>query len=187
MSERGEGVRPGEVAIRPMDAHRRRAALGAGTGIGAVLVPVGIVIGVLTHTWGVLLIGAFAAVMAAVASYIGQAHNQVFVGARGIRRVSRDCALTASWPSLQGVEVKIPGNRIVVFALTSTGVDVEPLHKRHSNAVEALLRHPPQGLEFRLDRSAADSLIREIGERRPDLVGIAEWSRSSRPPAPAGS
>ncbi|HVB14426.1 MAG TPA: hypothetical protein VNH38_06705 [Candidatus Dormibacteraeota bacterium] len=181
MPDREQSVRAGEVRIRPTDAHRRRASVGAGAGIGVVLVPIGLLVGVFTHTWGVLLIGVFATAMASVASYIGQGHNEVFVGPRGIRRVARNCDLIASWRSLQGVGVKVPGNRIVVFTVSTTGVEVERLTKRHSNASEAVERHPPEGFEFRFDRAAADALVTAIAERRPDLQGLADWASVSRP------
>ncbi len=179
--DREAGLHEGEIRIRPSTAHRRRAALSAGITVGAVLVPVGLVLGVLSHNWGVLVLCVFASVVVVLASFLGQAHNEVFVGPRGIRRVSRDCDLVASWSSLRGVEVRIPGNRIVVFTIDTSGVDVERLKKGHSNSAEALVRHPPEGFEFRLEREAADALVEQIAERRPKLKGVENWNRASRP------
>jgi hypothetical protein len=77
--------------------------------------------------------------------------------------------------------VNVPGNRIVAFRLDTTGLAVERLTTWHSNSAEALVRHPPDGFEFRLDRESADALVEEVSRRRPDLAGLAEWPQSSRP------
>jgi hypothetical protein len=175
------GLHEGEVRIRPSTAHRRRAAFSAGITVGAVLGPVGLVLAILSHNWGVLVLCVFASAVIVFASFFGQAHNEVFVGPRGIRRVSRDCDLVASWSALRSVEVKVPGNRIVVFTVNTTGVDVERLTRGHSNSAEALVRHPPEGFEFRLEREAADALVAQIAERRPELKGVGNWDRASRP------
>ncbi|MGC2193017.1 MAG: hypothetical protein WA751_11875 [Candidatus Dormiibacterota bacterium] len=180
-ADRGSGVRPGEVRIRTSIAHRRRAAIAAGSAVGAVLVPVGLVVGVLTHAWSVLLLCVFASVLASAASFFGQGTNEVFVGPEGVRRVYGDCDLVFTWPSLQALEVKVPGNRIVVFALSSTGALVEPTRRGRSRAVSALERHPPETFEFRLDRGATDALVAAIAARRPDIDGLANWARASRP------
>jgi hypothetical protein len=94
-----------------------------------VLVPVGAALGLLTHSWSTLLVCVFATILVGVAPYMGQGHNEVLVGPRGVRRVARDCDLVATWPSLRAVEVKVSGNRIVVFTLETTGVLVERLTK----------------------------------------------------------
>jgi hypothetical protein len=175
------GAHDGEVRIGQSTEHRRRAAISAGATVGTVLVPVGVVLTLLSQDWSVLALCVFATALVAVGSYFGQAHNEVFVGPRGIRRVSRDCDLTATWPSLRSLDVNVPGNRIVKFTLETDGLVVERLTKGHSNAAEALVRNPPEGFNFQLERSAADALIAKISERRRDLKGIADWSRSSRP------
>ncbi len=177
----GDGAREGETAIRPSPAHRRRAALSAGALVAALLSPLGLILGLLSGDWAPLFLFAFSGVVVAGASFIGQGHNQVFVGPEGIRRVARSCDLTAPWGSLRQLRVRTPGERIVVFSLTTTGIDVRRLTSGHSNAAEALVRHPPEGFDFRLDRASADRLVEEIARRRPELSGIADWSRSSRP------
>jgi len=179
--DRESGVHEGEVRIGESTAHRRRAAISAGATVGAVLVPFGVVLTLLSQDWSVLGLCIFATALVAVGSFFGQAHNEVFVGPRGIRRVSRNCDLTATWPSLRSLDVTVPGNRIVKFTLETNGLVVERLTKGHSNAAEALVRNPPEGFHFQLEREAADALIAKISERRRDLKGIADWSQSSRP------
>lgn len=112
-----------------------------------MLVPVGAALGLLTHSWSTLLVCVFATILVGVAPYMGQGHNEVLVGPRGVRRVARDCDLIATWPSLRAVEVKVPGNRIVVFTLETAGVLVERLTKDRDRAkpAQALVRHPPEG------------------------------------------
>lgn len=175
------GVGDGELAIQPSRAHRQRAAISAGGVVAAVLLPIGLVVLVIVHSGSVLLLAAFTALVATVASFVGQGRNQVFVGPRGVRRVSSDCDLVASWGSLCQLTVQVPGNRFVSFTLDTTGVAVERLSTRHSNAAEALARHPPEGFHLRLDREAADALIAEVARRRPELSGLAEWERASHP------
>ncbi|MGH7643662.1 MAG: hypothetical protein ACRENX_11770 [Candidatus Dormibacteria bacterium] len=178
---RGGGANDDELRIRSSEVHRRRAAFSAGTTVGAVLIPVGLVLTLLSRNWAVLLLCLFATILVAVASYIGQGHNEIFVGPRGIRRVVRNCDLVATWASLESVEVTIPGNRIVVFTVNTTGVTVERLTRGHSNQAENLVRHPPEGFQLRFERQAADALVGMIAERRPRLKGIREWEKSSRP------
>jgi hypothetical protein len=180
-ADRDSGANEGEVRIRPSIAYRRRTSISAGATIAAVLLPISVLLAFLSQDWSVLLLCAFAAVLASVGSFFGQAHNEVFVGPRGIRRVSRDCDLTATWPSLRAVEVRVPGNRIVAFTLSTTGLLVERLTKGHSNAAEAMVRNPPEGFELRLEREAADALMAKIWERRRDLPGLSDWARVSRP------
>lgn len=181
MSDPDAGGRDGEITIRPSMRHRQRAALSAGAVVGAVLLPVGLLVVVILHAWSVVLLAAFTALLATVASFLGQGRQQVFVGPSGIRRVASDCDLSASWSSLRRLTVDVPGNRIVAFSLDTTGLAVERLATRHSNAAEALERHPPQGFQFRLDREAADALVAEVARRRPELSGLVEWERASRP------
>ncbi|HEY6538630.1 MAG TPA: hypothetical protein VI138_06275 [Candidatus Dormibacteraeota bacterium] len=152
--------------------------------MGAILVPVALVVGLLSHTWSVILLAILATIWVGVSSFVGQGHNEVFVGPRGIRRVVRDCEMIASWPSLEGLAVEVPGVRIVVFNLETRGITVHPTGRHRSHRTDALIRHPPQGMAFRLDREAADALVALIGERRPDVRGLAEWSTVSRPTAP---
>jgi len=180
-SELEPDVQAGEIRIRPSVAHRRRAALSAAVAVGSVLLPVGLLLGILSRSWGVLLVFLFAAVMVAVSSFVGQAHNEIFVGPLGLRRVSRNCSLLATWQSLERLDVKIPGNRIVAFTLVTSGVSVKRLTTGHSNAAEALVRHPPEGFELRFDREAADAVVDEISRRRPDLTGASDWETASRP------
>ena len=148
-----------------------------------MLVPVGGALGLLTHSWSTLLVCVFATILVGVAPYMGQGHNEVLVGPRGVRRVARDCDLIATWPSLRAVEVKVPGNRIVVFNLETAGVLVERLTKDRGprEARPGPGAAPPGGIQFRLDREAADALGAEGSQRRPDLGGLAEWERASRP------
>lgn len=107
-----------------------------------MLVPVGAALGLLTHSWSTLLVCVFATILVGVAPYMGQGHNEVLVGPRGVRRVARDCDLIATWPSLRAVEIKVSGNRIVVFTLETTGVLVERLTKDRAKPAQALVRHP---------------------------------------------
>lgn len=181
MAQGDRSVAPGERTIRPSFAHRRRAALAAGLAVGAVIVPLSLLVGLLTHAWTPLPLCVFVTLLVVVASFNGQGHNEVFVGPRGVRRRSRDGDLIASWPSLESLEVTVPGNRIVVFTLYSSGIAVERSNKGHSNRAEAMLRHPPEGFELRLDRGGADALVAEISSRRPNLKGLAQWERASRP------
>ena len=146
-----------------------------------MLVPVGGALGLLTHSWSTLLVCVFATILVGVAPYMGQGHNEVFVGPRGVRRVARDCDLIATWPSLRAVEIKVSGNRIVVFNLETAGVLVERLTKDRAKPAQALVRNPPEGSQFRLDREAADALGAEGSQRRPDLGGLAECEQASRP------
>jgi hypothetical protein len=181
MAEQSSGAREGEVTIRSSTAHRQRSAISAGGSIGAVLVVPGVLLGLLTHDWSPLVVFVFTAGVVGIASFVGQGHNEVFVGPRGVRRVSRNCNLTATWSSLRGLKVRVPGHRIVVFTLDTTGIQVERLGTGHSNWAEILARHPPEGFDLRLDREAADALVAEIAGRRPDLKGLVDWERSSRP------
>lgn len=151
--------------------------------MAAVLVPLGLIAGVLIGTWSPLALAIFTGLLVTVASYLGQGRNELFVGPRGIRRRSRNCDLTATWPSLRRLVVNVPGNRIVAFRLDTTGLSVERLTTWHSNSAEALVRHPPDGFDFRLDRGSADALVEEVSRRRPDLAGLAEWPEASRPSA----
>jgi hypothetical protein len=181
MPDRRDGPRDDEVRIRPPSAHRLRAAISAGGVMAAVLVPLGLIAGVLIGTWSPLALAIFAGFFVTVASYLGQGRNELFVGPRGIRRRSRNCDLTATWPSLRRLVVNVPGHKIVAFRLDTTGLSVERLTTWHSNSAEALVRHPPEGFEFRLDRGSADALVEELARRRPELAGLAEWPEASRP------
>jgi hypothetical protein len=183
MPDQRDGPRDGEVRIRPPSSHRLRAATSAGGLMAAVLVPLGLIAGVLIGTWSPLALAIFTALLVTVASYLGQGRNELFIGPRGIRRRARNCDLTASWPSLRRLVVNVPGHRIVAFRLDTTGLNVERLTTWHSNSAEALVRHPPEGFEFRLDRGSADALVEEVSRRRPDLAGLAEWPQASRPSA----
>ena len=169
--------------MRPPSSHRLRAAISAGGVMAAVLVPIGLIAGVLIGTWSPLALAFFTGVFVTVASYLGQGRNELFVGPRGIRRRARNCDLTATWPSLRRLVVNVPGYRIVAFRLDTTGLSVERLTTWHSNGAEALVRHPPEGFDFRLDRGSADALVEEVSRRRPDLAGLAEWPETSRPSA----
>ncbi|MFZ0994580.1 MAG: hypothetical protein WAO09_01170 [Candidatus Dormiibacterota bacterium] len=181
--DRRDGPHDGEVRIRPPGAHRLRAATSAGGVMAAVLVPLGLIAWVLIGTWSPLALAIFTVLLVTVASYLGQGRNELFVGPRGIRRRARNCDLTASWPSLRCLVVNVPGNRIVAFRIDTSGLAVERLTTWHSNSAEALVRHPPNGFDFRLDRESADALVDEVSRRRPDLVGLAEWPEASRPSA----
>jgi hypothetical protein len=183
MADQGDGPGDGEVRIRPPAAHRLRAATSAGGVMAAVLVPLGLIAGFVIGTWSPLALALFTVLLVTFASYSGQARNELFVGPKGIRRRARNCDLTASWTSLRRLVVKVPGNRIVAFRLDTTGLRVERLTTGHSNAAEALVRHPPEGFEFRLDRESADALVDEVSRRRPDLAGVADWPGASRPTA----
>ncbi len=183
MPDRRDGPHEGEVRIRPPSAHRLRAAISAGGVMAAVLVPLGLIAGVLIGTWSPLALAIFTGLLVTVASYHGQGRNELFVGPIGIRRRARNCDLTASWPSLRRLVVNVPGNRIVAFRLDTTGLTVERLTTWHSNSAEAMVRHPPDGFDFRLDRGSADTLVEEVSRRRPDLAGLTEWPKASRPPA----
>jgi hypothetical protein len=186
--DRRDGAHDGEVRIRPPSAYRLRAATSAAGVMSAVLVPLGLIAWVLLGTWSPLALAIFTVLLVTVASYLGQGRNELFVGPKGIRRRARNCDLTASWPSLRRLVVNVPGNRIVAFRLDTTGLTVERLTTWHSNSAEALVRHPPYGFDFRLDRDSADALVEELSRRRPDLAGLAEWPGASRPAAvPAGS
>ncbi|MGH7692242.1 MAG: hypothetical protein ACRENY_06445 [Candidatus Dormibacteria bacterium] len=182
---REEGLaeeQPGEVRIRPTEAHRRRVAMGAAFGVGVVLIPVGLVLGLLSRSVGVGLLCVLATAVAGATSYMGQGHNEVFVGPRGLRRVARNCDMIATWGALRGVQVKVPGNRIVAFSVTTSGgLVVESRNRHQSHSVRALIRHPPEGFELRLDRQAADAVVAAIAERRPEVGGLADWERASRP------
>jgi|GEM_PF-3864474 len=181
--DRRDGPHDGEVRISPPAAHRLRAATSAGGVMAAVLVPLGLVAWVLIGTWSPLALGVFTVLLVIVASYLGQGRNELFVGPKGIRRRARNCDLTASWPSLRRIVVSVPGNRIVAFRLDTSGLEVERLTTWHSNSAEAMVRHPPDGFDFRLDRESADALVEEVSRRRPDLAGLAEWPATSRPAA----
>jgi hypothetical protein len=181
MEHKSRALREGETAIRPTFAHQRRAALAAGAGVGVVIVPFGLVVALLTHDWSLIPLCVFVTLLVMVASFIGQSHNQVFVGPRGLRREARDCDLIAPWESLTGLEVRVPGNRIVVFNVLADEMLVERRSTGRSNRAESLVRHPPEGFDLRLDRHAADTLVTEISRRRPDLEGLKQWEKSSRP------
>jgi hypothetical protein len=170
-----------EIRIRPALAHRRRAAIAAGFSVGAVIVPLSLIVGLLAHVWTLIPLCVFATLLVVAASYTGQGHNEVFVGPHGVRRQTRDGDLIAPWPSLESLEVTVPGNRIVVFTLQTTGIVMERSRKGHSNRAEAMVRHPPDGFHLRLDRVAADALVAEIARRRPNLKGLSQWDRASRP------
>ncbi|MHB8312783.1 MAG: hypothetical protein ACYDD0_05720, partial [Candidatus Dormibacteria bacterium] len=112
----GEGP---EIRIRPRPGQRARGAVTAALWVGLLLLPVGIVMTWLARSlaWLVLLEGW--AVLVACLSYFGQAHNAVFVGEAGVRRVSQGCNVTAPWADLESLEVSLPGHRIVVFKINS--------------------------------------------------------------------
>lgn len=181
MAEPQAGAQEGESTIRSSVEHRRRAALSAGGLIAGVLTPIGLLLAFLSHNWEPLLLFWFAGLVVGISSYVGQGRNEVFVGPLGIRKVSQNCNLTASWSSLLELRVSTPGEQIVIFVVATSGLEVERLGSGRSHAAEVLLRHPPEGFSLRLDRGAADALVAEIGQRRPDLRGLAEWPRASRP------
>jgi len=182
----GEGIRDyggdgPELRIRPAPEQRARAALTAALWVGLLLLPVGLVMALLARSlvWVGVLEGW--AVLLAALSYFGQAHNAVFVGDAGIRRISRGCNVTAPWAHLESVEVSLPGHRIVVLKINSDDFQVKKRGRGRSRAAEVMQRYAPEGFQFRLDRASADRLVSSIARRRPDLPGVASWERDSRP------
>lgn len=174
----GEGL---EVRIRPSPSDRLRGALSASGMMAAAMVVVGVLLWLLTGTPSWLVVLELWAILSAFLSYFGQGHNAVFVGDGGIRRVTRGLNLTAPWPALTGVAVEVPGDRIVVFKVTSSRFSIQRTGVGARRAAEAMERNAPDGFRFRLDRAGADALVRLISERRPGLPGLAEWERASRP------
>jgi hypothetical protein len=154
-----------ELRIRPSPEQRARAALTAALWVGLLLLPVGLVMALLARSlaWVGVLEGW--AVLVAALSYFGQAHNAVFVGEAGIRRVSRGCDVIAPWAELESVAVSIPGHRIVVLKINA----------------DVMQRYVPEAFQFRLDRQSADALVSSIAARRPELPGLAGWEHDSRP------
>lgn len=151
--------------------------------VGLLLLPVGLVLTLLARTLVWLGMLESWAVLVACLSFFGQAHNAVFVGDAGVRRVSRGCNVTAPWADLESLEVRLPGNRIVVFQINSADFRIRKRGYGRSRAADVMSRHAPEGFEFRLDRQSADQLVTHLAQRRPDLVGLSSWERDSRPPA----
>lgn len=177
----GEGP---ELRIRPSERERARAAVLAGRTLALLSLPVGLVLAVLSGSWVWIVVVESWAVVAAVTSYFGQAHNAVFVGETGIRRLSRGCAVVAPWAALTGLEVAVPGNHIVVFRLQASRLEIQKLTRGRSRAAKAMLKNMPEGLEMRLDRDSADRVVAEVAKRRPELRGLADWATTSRLPEP---
>ena len=180
----GEGP---ELRIRPSERERARAAAMAGRTLALLSLPVGLVLAFLTGSWIWLVVVEAWAVVAGVTSYFGQAHNAVFVGEAGVRRLSRGCAVIAPWPELTGLEVAVPGNHIVVFRLQASRLEIRKLTRGRSRAAKAMIKNMPEGLEMRLDRASADRLVAEVAKRRPGLRGLDSWATASRLPSPAGA
>lgn len=170
-----------ELRIRPSPEQRARAALTAALWVGLLLLPVGLVMALLARSlaWVGVLEGW--AVLVAALSYFGQAHNAVFVGEAGIRRVSRGCDVIAPWAELESVEVSIPGHRIVVLKINSADFRVKKRGRGRSRAADVMQRYVPEAFQFRLDRQSADALVSSIAARRPELPGLAGWEHDSRP------
>ena len=170
-----------EVRLRPSRRERWRGAWSAARVLALLLVPVGVVLALVTGSWGWLLVLEMWALLSAGLSYVGQGHNAVYVGDLGVRRVARGCSVTATWSGLEGVEVTIPGQRIVVFQLNSDDYRIERSGFGSQRNLEALRRNPPDGIKLRLDRQTADTLVTMVRARRPDLKGLSDWDRLSRP------
>ncbi len=175
-----------EVRLRPSDRERLRGALSAAGTVALLMIPVGLVLGLLTGSLLWLVVLEFWAVFSAGLSYAGQGHNAVFVSDKGIRRVFQSCSVSAPWAGLSGVEVTIPGQRIVVFRVNAADCQVQRVGWGGRRAAEALRRNPPDGFKLRLDRATADALVTMIRARRPDLPGLSSWEQESRPEPPAG-
>lgn len=175
------GTGGAEVRLRPSSRERWRAALSAARVLALLLIPVGVVMALVTGSWGWLLLLELWAAFSAVLSYVGQGHNAVFVGDLGVRRITKGCSVTATWAGLAGVEVAIPGKRIVVFQLCCRDYRIERSGWGGQRNLEALRRNPPDGIKLRLDRETADTLIGMVRERRPDLAGLSSWDTDSRP------
>ncbi|MHB8394118.1 MAG: hypothetical protein ACYDC5_06375 [Candidatus Dormibacteria bacterium] len=181
-----------EYRIRPSARERARAALLAARALALLSLPVGLVMALLTRSLVWVVVVELWAVLAGVLSYFGQAHNAVFVGEEGVRRISRGCSVIAPWAALKAVEVSVPGNRLVVFRIDASELLIKKLSRGRSRAAIAMAKNLPEGLELRLDRASADSLVGLIAGRRPELDGLERWATSSRPgplmvsPAPPG-
>ncbi len=169
-----------ELRIRPPGRERARAAALAARTLALLSLPVGLVLSFLTGSFMWVIVVEGWAVLAGVMSYFGQAHNAVFVGAAGVRRISRGCTVTAQWSDLRRIEVSIPGNRIVVFRLDSSSLEITKLTRGRSRAAKAMTKNMPEGFEMRLDRASADLLVAEIRRRRPELEGLESWATASR-------
>ena len=169
-----------EVRIRPSERERGRAAVSVTRTLGLLCLPIGVMLALRARdpVW-ILVVEAWP-LIAGVMSYFGQGHNAVFVGDRGIRRISRGCAVTAPWPDLTGIQVSIPGNRIVVFKIDSSRMEIQKLTRGRSRAAKAMTKNAPSGFELRLDRASADALVGQIARRRPGLEGLSTWSTASR-------
>lgn len=171
-----------EVRIRPSERERGRAAVSVTRTLGLLCLPIGVILALLSRdpVW-IVVVEAWP-VIAGVMSYFGQGHNAVFLGDQGIRRISRGCSVIAPWSDLTGVAVSIPGNRIVVFRIESSRMDIRKLTRGRSRAARAMTRNAPSGFELRLDRASADALVGQIASRRPGLDGLSTWSTASRLP-----
>ncbi len=157
-----------------------RSALTASGLMAVILLPVGLLLGFLAHSFVWLVFFEAWAALLFCLSYFGQGRNEVFLGPGGIRRNFQGSDVTARWSELSKVQVRVPGNAIVVFTLEADQVDVERGRGGGRN-YRMLIRHPPEGFDFRLDRQAADLLMDAIGQRRPGLPGLEEWPTASRP------
>lgn len=170
-----------EVRLRPSERERLRGAVSGAWVLALLMVPVGAVMALLTGTFAWLVVLEMWALVSVALSYFGQGHNAVFVGNRGIRRVVHGCTITARWPGLTAVEVRVPGRRLVDFQVLADDLQIERTGwggRRQQRMLEA---HPPDGLRVRLDRATADALISLIRERRPGLRGLEDWERDSHP------
>ncbi|MHB1523512.1 MAG: hypothetical protein ACYCS9_10150 [Candidatus Dormibacteria bacterium] len=175
-----------EVRLRPSPQERWRAAWSAARVLALLMIPVGVVLALLTGSWGWLLVLEMWALLSAVLSYVGQGQNAVYVGELGVRRITKGCSVTATWSGLEGVEVTIPGQRIVVFQLNGSDYRLDRSGWGSRRNLEALRRNPPDGIKLRLDRRTADTLVTMVREHRPDLSGLADWDRLSRPGGAVG-
>ncbi len=169
-----------EVRIRPSERERFRAASAVARTLGVLCLPVGVILALLARdpVW-IVVVEAWP-LIAGVTSYFGQGHNAVFVGDHGIRRISRGCAVIAPWSDLTRIEVSIPGNRIVVFKIDSSSLEIQKLTRGRSRAARAMIKNSPSGFELRLDRASADALVGQIASRRPGLEGLSTWPTASR-------
>ena len=177
----GQPVPGTEVRLRPSPRERWLAAWSAARVLALLLIPVGVVLALLTGSWGWLLVLEMWAVLSAVLSYVGQGQNAVYVGELGVRRITKGCSVTATWSGLEGVEVTIPGQRIVVFQLNCSDYRLDRSGWGSRRNLEALRRNPPDGIKLRLDRQTADTLVTMVREHRPDLSGVSDWDWTSRP------